>query len=328
MDKSELLTKEVAHITKQSAEQVLSLEKITVEHIFPPIEAGGVPIAMPPQMHFRTFVSVLLVVIEFGTENAAAITRARIQMWRSELHLLVARLDAYLQLNYTRFEPLATNVCDTLLNAINEDFAERFHDLGLQGIALHQSHPTCPPAEGSGDSAPAPKMRRLKNRTDKEHPNNLVEQSRHWNAAPAAGTKRKAAAAPAKAPAAKQAATGVGPVPAGYCKGFSHGSNCRRPGGILAHVSGRDAATLQQQHQPQTQQQQQYWQQPQWLPQQPQQPFQPPLPPAQFPPLPTPQQPQQQPQRPPQQQQPAAVGAPPQASVANFSRVADGGRGG
>lgn len=50
---------------------------------------------MPAHVHLRMFASVLMTVIEFGTEKVLGVGVARIKSWRLELSLLVNRLDDY-----------------------------------------------------------------------------------------------------------------------------------------------------------------------------------------------------------------------------------------
>ena len=324
-----LLTKDQAYITEQAADQILSLSNIAIEHFFPPLAPGLKPAAMPAQVHFRTFVSVLMIVIEYGMEDAPDICLERVKTWRRELHALIDRLDTYLQLHYSLLAPFGTELRDALLAAINEDIEEGFHTLGLLGCELHRRHGDGPPEPGNTDIVPVPKFKLLKNLTDRSHINNIAERSRLWTKATAAptGAKRKASGAPTKAPPAKQQVGGVGPAPPGFCKGFWHGTECRRPNCSQLHVNGRTLTLGNPRAGPQLQlPSQQQPSQPQWQPPGPQQAQTPPQPqPPLNPPQVQPQQPQQQQQ---QQQQAAPAPGTAQPRVGNYSFMVGGGRGG
>lgn len=312
-----MLTKNKAHITTQSARQICELWDCKVEHFCPPLLPGTVPTAMPAQVHLATLAEVLMTSIEYGMGAAPEICAERVKSLRRELELVVKRVDAYRHRHYTLLAPFPVDVRNLLVEAINHGMDDWFHAVAMQADELQGAHPDGAPPPGTADSVIAPKFMRLKNLTEPHHPWSLEERARTWEkATPSAGDKRKAAAAPSKAPTPKRKTkkSGAGYLPSGACRTMWLGDPCHRAGCPFWHVDGStyapnpapSGATSLQPQPPQLQQTQ-------------------------------PEQGQQRPQQQPQLQQPqpqlqqgqskaVAEGEPRQANVANFGKVAGGGR--
>ena len=203
------------------------------------------------------------------------------------------------------------------MEAIKHGMDQGFHELAVQADEFQGNHQDGAPMPGTGDVVLVPKSRSLRKLLESDGMLSLAERALGWKAAApapsAGGEKRKAAqpsgAAKAKAKAKKSKSTsGVGFFPPPWaCRAAWYGDTCRRNECQYDHVNGitytaglaaPTAASGQPRQQQQTQQQIQ--------------------------------QPQQQLQQQPQQQQPqtAAGGGVQQPSVANFSRMVGGGRGG
>lgn len=96
---------------------------------------------MPAQVHFATFVEVLMAATELGMTDAEEISRVRVKSWRRDLEAMVTRLIEYLQLHFMLLQPYETRVRNLPVPAIILDIQDSFHDLTVQADALHRSFP-------------------------------------------------------------------------------------------------------------------------------------------------------------------------------------------
>lgn len=226
MDRLKMITRKEAHITQQGSDQICGLREIKIEHFFPPVSAGVAPSAMPADAHLSSFILVFTKAVQYGMDNAADICIERAQTWERGLEAVAKKLSSYLRNHFTLLLPHGTQAPNLLLEAINDGLNEGFHVLDKLAAELHRRHADGPPAHDTVDIVPTPVFKRLNILLDPDSANSLEERATNWSAPPAvAGTKRKAAAAPGKAAGSKQtAASRLPPVPAGFCKGFWHGS--------------------------------------------------------------------------------------------------------
>ena len=70
--------------------------------------------------------------IKFGMDSTLEICVERVRSLRSELKLLVERLNTRLQLHYMLLTPFETNVRNLLVKAINHGMDDGFHELAVQ----------------------------------------------------------------------------------------------------------------------------------------------------------------------------------------------------
>ena len=126
MARLQMLTKNKAHITEQSAAQISTLWACKTEHFFPSMAPGAVPTAMPAQVHFATLIEVLMTAIEFGLDSPLEICAERVRSLRRELKSAVKRLNTYLQVHYMLLTLFETKVRNLLVEAINHGMDEGF----------------------------------------------------------------------------------------------------------------------------------------------------------------------------------------------------------
>ncbi|CAN0249484.1 unnamed protein product, partial [Scytosiphon promiscuus] len=291
-----MVTKEVAFVTDIAAIQICELKDSSVENFLPPMPPGAIPPSIPAQVHLATMVEVLIRAISFGMEAAPEICTDRVNSLRLEMETVTGQLTQYLQLHYVELEPHPTKTRDTILEAINVDMNNWYHEVAVRADATQGSNPNGPPPAGSSDIMPAPKFMEVKMLILPDDVHGLVARSDTGAATQttAAGSKRKARSTATAPKKSKPSAPGGPQVPRNICRAYWFGSPCNRAACTYDHfLPGHHPPAPQQYFQQHLQQHQ------------------------------TPPTPQQPPQQQQQQQQTAAAGAPRQpTSGANFSRIA------
>ena len=200
------LAKNKAHITEQAAAQISTLWACKIEHFFPPMAPDAVPTAMPAYVHFATLIEVLMTGIEFGMDSAPEICVERVRSLRTELKLVVERLNTYLQLHYMLLTPSETKVRKLLVEAINHGMDEGFHELAVQADEFQSNYQDGARIPGTGDVVQVPKLRRLRKLLESDSMSSLAERAFGWKAAapaPSAGGEKRKAAQPSGAAKAK-----------------------------------------------------------------------------------------------------------------------------
>ena len=72
-----LVLDKVAHVSDKVITQPIALHKFTVEDFFPPVPSGEMPVAIPADVHFATFVATFPETLEYGVEGAQAVCKTR-----------------------------------------------------------------------------------------------------------------------------------------------------------------------------------------------------------------------------------------------------------
>ena len=142
--------KEVASVSPASTKQLQHLAELVVQNFFRPAPVGETPVAMPADVHFRTFLAAFGAVLEYGMGSAPAICKTRVTLLKQELDAVLTQLQTYLQYHYLAIHPYPTQVRAALLPAINAGPDVYMHELAKQAGALWNEHPHMPPPAGSG----------------------------------------------------------------------------------------------------------------------------------------------------------------------------------
>eukprot|EP00904_Undaria_pinnatifida_P000992 jgi/Undpi1/10894/HiC_scaffold_3.g01420.m1 len=248
------ILKEVASVSPASTKQLQHLAELAVQDFFPPAPVGETPVAMPADMHFRTFLAAFGAVLEYGMGSAPAICKTRFTLRKQELDAVLTQLQAYLQYHYVAIHPYPAQVRAALLPAINAGIDVYMHELAKQAGALWNEHPHMPPPAGSGPPAAHPSFTGLKALLVEGSADSLAERAQNWKstAAKTAGAgagKRKAA----EKPGGSKANPGQGrtiptegnrafkarlvewETPAGVCEYAWRGDTCPRSACRYAH---------------------------------------------------------------------------------------------
>ena len=200
--------------------------------------------AMPAQVHFAMLVEVLMTAMEFVMDSAPEICVERVRSLRRELKLVVERLSTYLRLHYMLLTPFDTKVRSLLVEAINHDMDEGFHELAVQADEFRGNHQDGTQMLGGGRRASTQVQAPSETSGVRRHVEFGRTGPRLKAAAPApsaGGEKHKAAqpsgAAKAKAQKSKNK-SGVGFPPSWACRAAWYGDTCRRNGCQYDHVNG------------------------------------------------------------------------------------------
>eukprot|EP00904_Undaria_pinnatifida_P009624 jgi/Undpi1/5792/HiC_scaffold_2.g01066.m1 len=74
------ILKEVASVSPASTKQLQHLAELAVQDFFPPAPVRETPVAMPADVHFRTFLAAFGAVLEYGMGSAPAIFKTRVTL--------------------------------------------------------------------------------------------------------------------------------------------------------------------------------------------------------------------------------------------------------
>ena len=88
------ILKEVASVSPASTKQLQHLAELAVQDFFPPAPVRETPVAMPADVHSRTFLAAFGAVLEYGMGSAPAIFKTRVTLLKQELDAVLTQLQA------------------------------------------------------------------------------------------------------------------------------------------------------------------------------------------------------------------------------------------
>ena len=199
------MVRAIAEPDARMLEMVLSLSGFDIAAFGPPV---------PPQLkgnthqrtfdiHFGVFVNVMKVMIDFGSQQASAVSKSRTQALLVELHEKQTMVSTYMNYHDTELSQDRDNVRARTIADANKDlltFSGELHDAAM---TLKLRHPFSPPANGTGPAIRPPLFTRLTSLVIEDSAQSLVGRmdiglkmstaSARGNTG-TAGKKRKAAA--------------------------------------------------------------------------------------------------------------------------------------
>ena len=84
-----LIRKKIAGVSVACTKQLQALSEFAVEDFFPPAPAGEIPLVMPAEVHFRTFIAALMAVLEYGMGSAPELCKLRVANLRKALEAIL-----------------------------------------------------------------------------------------------------------------------------------------------------------------------------------------------------------------------------------------------
>ena len=141
---------EVAYVSETVTKQLRALPECVLEYFHPPLPAEQVPVGMPAELQFATFVAAFLATLEYGMEGAQLVCKNRVGILREELERLQKTVGVYLWHHFKTLMELKGKVCEVLLTAINGGLKARVIDLARKGGVFRQKYQYAPPPSGTG----------------------------------------------------------------------------------------------------------------------------------------------------------------------------------
>ncbi len=260
------------------------MAKIDMDAFTPPVEPGTTAVARAPEVHFQTFVNVLIMIIKQGEEEAATgASQSRREFLIVELRAMATALNEYMTTHFNSLLPKQEVVRRRVLFEANRDINEFFGGVFDAAAPVKRKFPTSAPPEGACPALTAPAFTHLRELTARGSHSLLgkmdigLEVPRPGGTSAAAkAPKRKMKGGGAQPPAARPRSDGAAQVwsfvdgleqdgtPAGACYFAWRGLQCKRKNCSYGHGPFAQNGTHMQGPPPQTPMQQpQQYQQPQ-----------------------------------------------------------------
>ena len=88
-DRLILILKKITGVSVACTKQLQALSESAVEDIFPSAQAGEIPLAMPTEVHFCTFIAALMAVLEYVMGGAPELCKLRVANLRKALEAIL-----------------------------------------------------------------------------------------------------------------------------------------------------------------------------------------------------------------------------------------------
>ena len=163
-----LATVEVAHMLRRvvnSSSQVVSmltsLSKIDIEVFGPPVAVGSV-VPRQPEVHFHTFTTAWVMLLDVGGEDGGALSQARRLIITTELKKMAEDRSSYMREHYNTLIYKEAAVRRRVIHAANRDLLEFVGEIADMARELRRKYPSSPPPEGEGGTANPPRFKLLR----------------------------------------------------------------------------------------------------------------------------------------------------------------------
>ena len=154
---------EVAHMlrrvvnpTSHVVSMLTSLSKIDIEAFGPPVGSGAVP--RQPEMHFHTFTTAWVMLLDVGGEDGGVLSQARRLIITTELNKMAEDLSSYMREHYNTLIYKEATVRRRIIHAANRDLLEFVGEIADMARELRRKYPSSPPPEGEGGTANPPRF--------------------------------------------------------------------------------------------------------------------------------------------------------------------------
>ena len=160
---------EVAHMprrvvnpTSQVVSMLTSLSKIDIEVFGPPVTEGSVAVPRQPEVHFHTFTTAWVMLLDVGGEDGGALSQARRLITTTELKKMAEDLSSYMREHYNTLIYKEAAVRRRVMHAANRDTLEFVGEIADMARELRRKYPSSPPPEGEGGTANPPRLTLLR----------------------------------------------------------------------------------------------------------------------------------------------------------------------
>ena len=160
---------EVAHMlrrvvnpTSQVVSMLTSLSKIDIEVFGPSVAEGAVAVPRQPEVHFHTFTTAWVMLLDVGGEDGGALSQARRLIITTELKKMAEDLSSYIREHYNTLIYKEAAVRRRVIHAANRDLLEFVGEIADMARELRRKYPSSPPPEGEGGTANPPRFTLLR----------------------------------------------------------------------------------------------------------------------------------------------------------------------
>ena len=116
---------------------------------------------LPAELHFSTFISAFMAVLEYDVENAPPACITTVAELRQALEAVEKSVRTYLQFHSRDPAPYSQNVRELLVRAMNHGLEEATYKLALAVAGVWRLHPLTPPPPGAGPAFQHPVFAQL-----------------------------------------------------------------------------------------------------------------------------------------------------------------------
>jgi len=125
------------------------IANINIDAFSPPVEQGTVAVPRAPEVHFQTFVEVLVAVIQQGqAESKGGVSQGRRDLLIDEWQKMSKTLRAYMNTHYNTLLPRQQKVRERVIFAANRDIDDFFGLVFDATVPVKGAFPYSAPLEG------------------------------------------------------------------------------------------------------------------------------------------------------------------------------------
>ena len=172
---------EVEYISEAATKQLRILSEFAVETCYSPLPAGQVPVGMPAEGLFATFVAAFRATLEYNMKGAQAVSKNRVLTLREEMEQLQKAVEVYLRRHYKPRLKYKGKAREVLFTATN---GSGMIDLAKQGGVPHRAYQNAPPRSGTGIPMPTLAFTRLRELVEECAGSSPAERQMVWTQAP------------------------------------------------------------------------------------------------------------------------------------------------
>ena len=156
---------EVAHMlwrvvnpTSHVVNMLPPLVKIDIEAFGSPMAEGSVVVSRQPEVHFHTFTTAWVMLLDVGGEDGGALSQASRLIITTELKKKAEDLSSYMREHYNTLIYKEPAVRRGVMHAANMDLLEFVGEIADMARELRRKYPSSPPPEGEGGTANPPRF--------------------------------------------------------------------------------------------------------------------------------------------------------------------------
>ena len=150
------MLRRVVNPTSHVVSMLTSLSKINIEAFDPSVAEGSVAVPRQPEVHFHTFTTAWVMLLDVGGEDGGALSQARRLIITTELKKKAEDLSSYMREHYNTLIYKEAAVRRRVIHAANRDLLEFVGEIADMARELRRKYPSSPPPEGEGGTANPP----------------------------------------------------------------------------------------------------------------------------------------------------------------------------
>ena len=156
------MLRRVVNPTSHVVNMFTSLSKIDIEAFGPPVAEGSVAVSRQPEVHFHTFTTAWVMLLDVGGEDGGVLFQARRLVITTELTKMAEDLSSYMREHYDTLIYKEAAVRKQVIHAANRDLLEFVGEIAGMARELRRKYPCSPPPEGEGGTANPPRFTLLR----------------------------------------------------------------------------------------------------------------------------------------------------------------------